>query len=126
MTTQWSFDARTHCQRGHLLAGDNVRPFPGGKRECRLCVKWRQRNGRVDVRVKCPHGHRYTEATSYIGPDGQRRCQICRAHYAVRSACKASRCRNRQVDGGLCATHLRLCLALNEEYGAYWRMAGYY
>jgi HNH endonuclease len=28
---------RTHCKRGHLLAGDNIYPKPGGGRQCKIC-----------------------------------------------------------------------------------------
>lgn len=126
MPTQWSFARRSHCQRGHLLAGENIRPYADGRRECRLCKKWRQRHGAVDVRDKCPHGHRYTVASSYISPDGQRRCRVCRTRRASSATCAVSRCRRKQVEQGLCMTHAALCAVLDEWYAAYWRSAGYY
>src|SRR6266478_652028 len=29
--------AKTHCKRGHLLAGENLKNRPNGKRDCRAC-----------------------------------------------------------------------------------------
>lgn len=124
--SQWSFNVRTHCQRGHALVAENIYEYRGGRRECRLCIKWRRRHDAAfEARTHCPHGHRYTKGTLYVGPDGKRRCALCRAMYNRRDTCKA-RCRRKQVDQGLCATHLALALALDEEYGAYWRAEGYY
>jgi hypothetical protein len=40
---------RTHCIRGHALSGDNLRIRCDGHRECKECVRWRQRNYRQQV-----------------------------------------------------------------------------
>jgi HNH endonuclease len=34
---------KTHCNRGHLLAGRNLNPRKDGHRECRACIKLRIR-----------------------------------------------------------------------------------
>ncbi len=39
---------KTHCKRGHLLAGDNLYPRADGGRECVTCT--RERNARRDAR----------------------------------------------------------------------------
>lgn len=126
--SQWSFNVRTHCQRGHALTAENIAVYKDGKRECRLCRKWRGRvvNQPFEPRTRCPHGHRYTKPNTYMGPDGKRRCRACRTIFWARSGCIAN-CTRKAVRGAvLCRTHLEACAALDEEYGAYWRGEGYY
>lgn len=41
---------RTHCQRGHLLSGENLYITPDGKRVCKTCRKIHKKNYR---RKKC-------------------------------------------------------------------------
>ena len=93
-----------------------------------MCRKWREQGLKAfDIRMMCPHGHRYTKANTYLAEDGQRRCRACRHRYYERSRCAASGCARKAVLAGvLCATHARLCVALDEEYAAYWQAAGYY
>lgn len=128
MPSQWSFDGRTHCQRGHRLAGDNIQVFGNGRRECRLCRRLRERADYLafEIRETCPHGHRYTKPNTYVNKDGRRRCRACRTRAYELSRCMAH-CGRRRVPGQLlCRTHADLCAALDVEYRAYWLAAGYY
>lgn len=52
---------RTHCRRGHELAGRNVYAY-GGKRQCAVCCRDGARakyvpRRRLDVATHCPRGH---------------------------------------------------------------------
>ena len=123
--SQWSFNARTHCQRGHALNEANIKVWRDGRRECGLCVKWRRQHGPIDLSTHCPHGHRYTRLTIYVGPDGQRRCRTCRAKYDRRDKCLIDRCYGRVLVGErFCRRHSRQLAMLDEEYGQHWRLAG--
>lgn len=42
---------KTHCKRGHPLAGDNLGHKPNGQRVCRKCDAWRQRLHVAGLRV---------------------------------------------------------------------------
>lgn len=40
---------KTHCKRGHILAGDNLREY-NGRRHCKTCAREWQRNQRAGKR----------------------------------------------------------------------------
>jgi hypothetical protein len=92
--------AKTHCIRGHELAGDNLRTR-AGKRYCYACHLERgneARRKRVEAKREpgwerrywqrekdsCPKGHPY----DYVKPDGGRGCRTCRTEAVRRSRAK--------------------------------------
>lgn len=105
------FSSKTHCKRGHELAGDNItlRTTPKGNtiRICRLCAVqrwWESReanlakqqakrrargvqpgnhNGR---KTHCPQGHEYTPENTYDWSDATRTRRACRACKIEREA----------------------------------------
>lgn len=78
--------AQTHCKRGHLLSGENMR-MTCGARTCRACeyekvrrlrAERREREGRPFVphpkdRVTCKNGHAFDGVNSA----GARTCKTC-------------------------------------------------
>lgn len=38
---------KTHCKRGHLLAGDNLKLQANGSRNCKTCLRLLARNSRI-------------------------------------------------------------------------------
>lgn len=72
--------AKTHCNRGHPLSGDNLVPLISGYRACKECARLRDlgvkiMRGRSNADKKvCKSGHEFTAARS--GGKG-RRCRVC-------------------------------------------------
>ncbi len=88
----WAERTRSECQRGHALAGTNVRTYPNGKRYCVTCRLERQRIRRAEARSKspgpgsgsylksrthCPQGHAYDDRNTYVDKTGSRQCREC-------------------------------------------------
>ncbi|MGI9492326.1 MAG: HNH endonuclease signature motif containing protein [Geminicoccaceae bacterium] len=52
---------KTHCKRGHPLSGHNLRVYPDGSRQCRICLEaTRQRylaRKRARLQTDRSHGH---------------------------------------------------------------------
>lgn len=48
--------SKTHCNRGHALASDNLYPRKDGRRECRACKtkKWRERAAKKSAALARP------------------------------------------------------------------------
>ena len=76
---------KTHCNKGHPLAGDNLRVF-NGKRYCVICgrertLRWQRARGKglppTRDRTHCPQGHPYIGDNLYISPHGARHCRTC-------------------------------------------------
>lgn len=65
--------AKTHCKRGHLLAGDNLLPsaVEKGKRTCRLCVNLRR------TRLYGITEEQYLQMLV----DQNQRCSICKTEF---------------------------------------------
>lgn len=86
--------AKTHCERGHELNGDNLRER-NGKRWCHAChietggearrqrlaaerpEGWERRYWQAE-KTHCPEGHPYAGDNLYISPTGARGCRTCR------------------------------------------------
>ena len=77
---------KTHCKRGHELAGENLRIYPSGARICRACLKiqYAARQAAKGYRgnfnaqkMVCKRGHALDGENLYIGPDGKRQCRTC-------------------------------------------------
>jgi hypothetical protein len=86
--------AKTHCERGHELSGDNLRER-NGKRWCHAChietsnearrqrkeadrpEDWERRYWQTE-RTHCPAGHPYGGDNLYVAPTGARGCRTCR------------------------------------------------
>ncbi|GAB3195044.1 hypothetical protein GCM10027261_14370 [Geodermatophilus arenarius] len=99
-----------YCQRGHLVAGDNllVRTYPNRRteRRCRICAeaavaRWvardaerrrqaRKAQGPRQPRTVCSQGHPMTEANTYRRPSGATECRTCRAAKPHRRTATAS------------------------------------
>jgi hypothetical protein len=43
---------KTHCIRGHELAGENLRLYPDGSRQCRECLRLHARNAKARKRAR--------------------------------------------------------------------------
>jgi hypothetical protein len=92
---------RTHCDNGHLLAGDNVRLRSSKRaRVCRECK--RQRDGSVGVapalRTHCPAGHPFDAANALIS-GGSRVCRACKRDKARARRTRAEALRPVPVSG---------------------------
>ncbi len=78
----------THCRRGHLLAGSNVRVRSDGGRTCVPCEKqsrkeYRQRKAEgTTKRTTCPRGHPLTATNLYLRSDGRKCCLTCKRQSA--------------------------------------------
>lgn len=75
--------AKTHCVRGHELAGDNVIHQKTGKRWCRECRRAHDRKRRPakiptsSERTHCPSGHEYAGSNLMFTKQGHRKCREC-------------------------------------------------
>lgn len=75
--------AKTHCPKGHLYAGSNLRIISTGGRQCRACQREKYREThpfiRLDSRLKthCDHGHEFTTENTYWRV-GWRTCKTCK------------------------------------------------
>ena len=74
---------KTHCLRGHLLAGINL--FQTADRRCARCEHIRQRGhdklrqeSWPDFGMRCKQGHLYDDVGVYETADGKHRCSECR------------------------------------------------
>lgn len=90
---------RTHCEKGHLLSGDNLtwkRNGAGVSRQCRTCYVTYYTERYVPhgtphyEKTKCPKGHPYDTANTYWRKDRDgnpiaRGCRACRAEAARKS-----------------------------------------
>lgn len=86
--------AKTHCSRGHELAGDNLYVHDG-QRKCRACKKetikaWRAQAAETLATSTCPHGvWRYTLGC---------RCDDCRAAKADYGRKRRARLQSPEAD----------------------------
>lgn len=80
--------AKTHCDAGHELSGDNLFVYPedsarAGRRACRACINRNARKRRTGdpepsaPTTHCPKGHPYS-ADDLEGDSSGRRCAECR------------------------------------------------
>lgn len=74
---------KTHCIRGHELAGDNLYIYPNGGRYCRACERHRDREKREKLPPKekqqyCKRGHPLFGDNLYTPPSGRRVCRECK------------------------------------------------
>jgi hypothetical protein len=88
--------AKTHCERGHPLAEDNLRVDSEGRRHCYTChlakgnearktrlgkqrgPEWKKVE-RCSKRTRCPEGHPLSGENLYLVPGtGARQCLTCR------------------------------------------------
>lgn len=69
----------THCPKGHEYTEDNTYIIPStGHRNCRACIKAKNKGNGNSTRTHCPQGHPYDEANTYRPPGTNRRaCKIC-------------------------------------------------
>lgn len=68
----------THCPQQHEYTEDNTYINPGtGHRQCRKCIKARNKGGANADRTECPQGHAYDEENTYIDKSGRRHCRQC-------------------------------------------------
>lgn len=92
--------AKTHCDRGHPLSGNNVRCYYG-KRSCYEChlattnearrqrksaerpEGWERRYWQTE-QTHCPQGHPYDGDNLYVTATGARQCKTCRTAAAAR------------------------------------------
>lgn len=74
---------KTHCIRGHLLSGKNLRNCKNGWRRCRTCRQFLRPKHHINNRDKthCLDGHPYTGENLYARPDGGRSCKACKRRY---------------------------------------------
>ena len=73
--------AMTHCGRGHALSGKNLYQKPGGKRQCRACLRIKDKERR-DSKVEEMRANK--EHPLHGKPIGYRqgcRCFRCRLAY---------------------------------------------
>ena len=77
---------KTHCPQGHPYSGDNLYRRTDGGRDCRACMRERQRRFYArqpkKERVKsthCRNGHLYSEGNVYYLKAGSRKCKTCMA-----------------------------------------------
>ncbi len=70
---------KSHCKRGHELAGLNVRVTKNGGRCCRVCERERasKRDRRRPKKTHCCHGHPFSEENTLIKDNGHRICRQC-------------------------------------------------
>lgn len=111
---------KTHCKRGHELAGENVYVAVGGRRHCKVCSRARQRmalgwpedlaysvprkqgwppNDLVRVKPKatrpresthCGKGHELSGANRYVNPRGYVNCRRCQQDARIRFVARRS------------------------------------
>ncbi len=82
---------KTHCNRGHEIAGKNVLMGQGGRR-CRRCAyDWNNKFGPkhrkppANPKTHCAKGHELTPENTIVSKNGQRRCRACNLQWqAVR------------------------------------------
>ena len=69
----------THCPQGHEYTEDNAYIVPStGHRQCRTCIKAKNKGNKNADRTHCPQGHEYTESNTYKPPGTNRRvCKTC-------------------------------------------------
>jgi hypothetical protein len=68
----------THCPHGHEYTKDNTYIVrKSGHRQCRACIKARNKGNANNTRTHCPQGHPYDKVNTYRPPRSNRR--ICRA-----------------------------------------------
>lgn len=69
----------THCPQGHQYTEDNTYIVPStGHRNCRACVKAKNKGNGNSTRTHCPQGHPYDEVNTYHPPGtNSRMCRAC-------------------------------------------------
>lgn len=96
--------AKSHCAKGHPLAGENLVVNSKGQR---ICLECRRRSGREAARKRaalegriaqkarthCPRGHEYSPDNTYVYPrTGHRRCRRCHREDAKHRSAKLRIC----------------------------------
>lgn len=68
----------THCPQNHEYTPENTYIVPStGHRQCRACVKAKNKGNANKDRTHCPQQHEYTEENTYRTKDGKRQCRTC-------------------------------------------------
>lgn len=69
----------THCPRGHEYTAVNTYVVAkSGHRQCRACMKAKNKGNANADRTHCPQGHPYDEVNTYRPPGANRRmCRTC-------------------------------------------------
>jgi hypothetical protein len=119
--------AKTHCDAGHELSGDNLRigaegTVRAGRRDCRACAvtaSRRHRSGDPELsrpRTHCPKGHPY-DGNELEGDASERRCATCRRENWERANLKRySTCANgHELPGEFVPGKRRRCLICRPE-----------
>jgi len=70
---------KTHCKRGHEYTDDNTYIVPStGHRQCRTCIKAKNKGNANSDRTHCPQGHPYDDENTYRPPGkNNRMCRTC-------------------------------------------------
>lgn len=69
----------THCPQGHEYTEANTYIVPStGHRQCRTCIKAKNKGNANSTRTHCPQGHPYDEENTYRVPGkNNRMCKTC-------------------------------------------------
>lgn len=94
---------KTHCLRGHILKGENIKYRPSGERFCIACgVLYRKRSAALRIKRSknhCIKGHEYTPENTKALSNGSRACRICvrasnrRSHIRCKPSLKSQNAR---------------------------------
>lgn len=81
---------KTSCKSGHPFDAHNTKWRPGGRRDCRECLRRRglayyhrakpehYKASNNKTKTACKHGHAFTAENTLMRSDGSRKCATCR------------------------------------------------